>query len=229
MGYGLDKREGDVKSVQQCLAHELYQCVQRTFGIQQPLPTSKFPNNWWFEGSAEYFGNVFFPNTNPDHMQYYDPRFPLYGQVPSTGYAGALFFQHLSNALNSDEVIHKWVVGRKDTESFTPESEQQKLSFDDFITKVFPSFATQFTDGLIRYQDNAPVISAFQAETRYKEHILPKKPGVYQFKTSVYPFAILSKMKITIPAKRDIAFTYEGPGTRDNSTVLWYRKITDLV
>ncbi|KAH7389901.1 hypothetical protein BKA66DRAFT_548266 [Pyrenochaeta sp. MPI-SDFR-AT-0127] len=226
-GYGLDKEQGDVKSVQQSLAHELYHCVQRTFGIGQPIPTSRLPNNWWFEGSAEYFGNIFFPNTNPAHMQHYHPRFPLYAQDPSIGYAGALFFQHLSNALNSDEVIHKWVVGRKDTESSTPESEQQKLSFDNFITKAFPSFATQFTDGLIRYQDYTPVVSTYQAETRYKELILPRKPGVYKFTTWVYPFTILSKVKMTFPTKRKITFIYKAPDAQDSSTVLRYRKVTD--
>jgi hypothetical protein len=67
-GIGMNEKSDDIKSVEKTLAHELYHCVQKIFGISR---LGRDHADWWFEGSTEYFANVFYPNTVPDHMACY--------------------------------------------------------------------------------------------------------------------------------------------------------------
>jgi hypothetical protein len=229
-GFGENESSGDIKSVQQALAHELYHCVQRTYGVDLPVQDTHRPANWWFEGSAEYFANIFFPDTRPDHMQSYHPRFQLFNQRGSSGYGASLFFQHLSNTFTPDIAIHNWVVARKDSTAVmaTRESEQRWLSSDTFITNAFPSFATQFFDGRILYNNDQPVLTSLRKATPTYMSDIPKKPGVYSVVTRVLPFTIWETLKIALPSERLISFTFKTPFAQDSGTVLQYRKVDDV-
>ncbi|OAL36407.1 hypothetical protein AYO20_04303 [Fonsecaea nubica] len=219
-----DGPSSDIESVQQTLAHELYHCVQRTFGMEQPFQDDSLPNNWWFEGSAEYFGNFFFPDTKPDHMQKYDPASPLYNQKHDFSYPGSLFFQHLSNVFTSNKEIHDWVVSRKSTTSSTLQDERRWLSSDSFITKPFPSFATAFKDDLILYSNGEPVPRDFKVNLHTPACTLSDKPGVYDTKTFTRPWTIWETLDVALPDKRDISFKYTVPSGQGSNVVLQYSK-----
>ena len=245
----------DTYSVQQALAHELYHCkqkysvrfgvllhsfldrglqilsdvseltralgVQRTFDVTKPVTS----NRWWYESSAEYFANVFYPNSQPDHMQYYCPLSPLFAQGSSGGYASSLFFQHLSNTFTPDNAIHNWVVSRISHPSSTLQEEQMKLSSDHFITKAFPSFVTQFIAGAVTYINKVPVVGirtncGDDTLIDSVSYSLPAKPGSYQQKLIVLPWQISEQLIITFPAKRMVSFTLTPSGSH---TVLQYR------
>ena len=218
----------DIYSVQQTLAHELYHCVQRTFDEHKPDRS----NVWWYESSAEYFANVYYPNTKPDHMQYYCPSSPLFLQASSGGYASSLFFQHLSNTFTPDIAIHNWVVSRIKAPSHDLQQEQMMLSSDHFINKAFPSFTTQFVDGAIRYIDDEPVVSIRtkcktpDLVTETVTYTLPKGAGCYHTELlGVTPWRIYNELIATFPANRLISFSFTTQSGDD--TVLQYRKTGD--
>ncbi|KIX94545.1 uncharacterized protein Z520_09591 [Fonsecaea multimorphosa CBS 102226] len=212
----------DIESVQQAFAHELYHCVQRTFELTWPQDS----NAWWFEGSADYFGNVFYPATKPDHMETYCGRSPLFVQAPSNGYAGSLYFQYLSDTLTSDGAINDWVSSRlKGSSSYTLRGEQSIISSEPLITKAFPSFATHFLGGAILYNNgeevaNTPTKGCEQLITTMYE--VPMKPGTYKHATYALPWQIYQKLEVTFQANRLNSFTYDAPS--GSHTVLQYRK-----
>ena len=215
-------RSSDIESVQQVFAHELYHCVQRTFQLTEPFPS----NNWWFEGSADYFGNVFYPATKPDHMQTYCGRSPLFVQAPSQGYAGSLYFQYLSDTLTSDDAINDWVISRITTfSSSNLAREQLFISSEPLVTKAFPSFATHFLSGTIIY-NNGEEVATFRPKnceqlitTVYE---VPMKPGTYKHATYALPWEIYQTLEVTFQANRLNSFTYDAPS--GSHTVLQYRK-----
>jgi hypothetical protein len=211
----------DIKSVQQTFAHELYHCVQRTFELTQPQPS----NDWWLEGSAAYFGNVFYPAT-PNHLQTYCGSSPLFVQAPSEGYAGSLYFQYLSDTLTSDVAINDWVSSRlKDSISTTLPGEQLTISSEPLITKAFPSFASHFLDGTIIYNNgekitNLPPKGCDELITTVYE--VSMKPNTYEMTTYVLPWEIDLKPEVLLPANRLISFTFDAPS--GSHTALQYRR-----
>lgn len=233
-GFGLDQKNGDILSVQQALAHELYHCVQRTYGMDQPVQdATTLPNNWWFEGSAEYFGNVFYPGSKPDHMQSYNPHRQLFFQKePSLGYGASLFWQHLSNTGVADKDIHNWVVGRKLSVSFGLNEEQTRVSTDDFIAKAFPSFATRFLDGAVHYSNKVPVVNFFRNTVTNREFKAEefKQPGTHELDMTVLSWGIWETAVVSFPPKREVTFTWQPVvDKQDSVTVLMYRKSTEAV
>jgi hypothetical protein len=48
--------------------------------MEKPVQDSSLPNKWLAEGSAEYFTNVFHPETKPDRMTRYFPRLQLFAR-----------------------------------------------------------------------------------------------------------------------------------------------------
>jgi hypothetical protein len=201
----------DNGSVQKSLAHELYHCVQRTFQPIKPYDESA----WWSEGSAEYFGNVFFPGTNGGHMPSYNPR----AQLWRNGYGASVFFQHLSGTV-SDVDIHNWAIGQPDFNSL--QAVEASVSQDKFITDAFPNFASQFADGIITYKNKLPVVANVPT-SRYLDDI-PPKPGVYTRNTKMGSLAVMEKLELTLPKNRKISFTFD---TQDSQTVLQYRKASE--
>ncbi|EMD63186.1 hypothetical protein GGP41_005203 [Bipolaris sorokiniana] len=201
----------DNGSIQKTLAHELYHCVQRTFEPIKPFTESE----WWSEGLAEYFGNVFFPGTNGGHMPSYNPRAQLWRNT----YGASVFFQHLSGTV-SDVDIHNWGIVQPDLSSW--QDLEASVSRDNFIINAFPSFAAQFADGKITYKNKQTVVAKIPT-SRYLDNI-PPKPGVYTRNTRLGSFAVLEKLELTLPKNRKISFRFD---TQDSQTVLQYRKASE--
>lgn len=51
---------------QQTIAHELFHCYQFTNLAEQESGPAGDANDWWLEGSAEYFGSVVYPSVNAE-------------------------------------------------------------------------------------------------------------------------------------------------------------------
>ncbi len=64
----------DRSELEQVIAHEVFHCVQKWNFKEQVTAavTDGHPGFWWFEGIAQYFSNVVFPNNDFE----YSPRFP---------------------------------------------------------------------------------------------------------------------------------------------------------
>jgi hypothetical protein len=91
--YGL---EGSLQSLQQTIAHEMFHCFQFTNLRQQTFGPRRNVNEWWVEGSAEFFGATVYPTNNDEFMfnndfQYSAALDPLMGM----SYETYLFFQYL--------------------------------------------------------------------------------------------------------------------------------------
>jgi len=87
----------DLDRYKQILAHEIFHCVQgANFSAQMDVGTPTY--DWWVEGTAEYFGNVAFPDADAEN-QYLD-SFDFRSNTDSIlamSYENFLFFQHWAN------------------------------------------------------------------------------------------------------------------------------------
>ncbi|RBR04160.1 hypothetical protein FVER53590_13886 [Fusarium verticillioides] len=95
--------------VLQALAHEIYHCIQ-SLG-----KTGNHPDPQWVrEGSANYFSNLVFPDSNaewPDKKHSgvaYKPNLPIYAHVGLEAYATSILFQ-AQGKMNEDE-LNKFVL-----------------------------------------------------------------------------------------------------------------------
>lgn len=99
---GLDP---DRERYKQILAHEMFHCVQGTnFSAQMSVGTPTY--DWWVEGTAEYFGNVAFPDADAEN-QYLD-SFDFLSQNDSLlamSYENFLFFQHWANEAGDRSIL----------------------------------------------------------------------------------------------------------------------------
>lgn len=95
----------DVPGFQQTLAHEIFHCFQdRNF--DDPFSSSPEVNNWYVEGSAEYFGNYAYPSVNAEYEFIGDisSNIALYSLF-DLDYENFLFFQFLANRIGNESVI----------------------------------------------------------------------------------------------------------------------------
>lgn len=95
----------DVPGFQQTLAHEIFHCFQdRNF--DHPFSGDPEVNNWFVEGSAEYFGNYAYPTVNAEYEFIGDisSNIALY-TLFDLDYENFLFFQFLANRIGNEELI----------------------------------------------------------------------------------------------------------------------------
>ncbi|KAI9781406.1 MAG: hypothetical protein M1839_006000 [Geoglossum umbratile] len=151
--YPLDKLTGPADDyVKLVVAHELYHCVESA-GNKPPSggPQPRI-EGWWREGVAEFFGNYFYPEKDPDsNIRKYDPVIPLYGQ----DYPASAFFQYLNNAGWNEIQINNWLLNQQ--LSLDMASERTRVSQDSDVRTQFPKFATRFVDKSIVYHDGSPI------------------------------------------------------------------------
>jgi len=94
-----------IPEFQQTLAHEIFHCFQfRNFAWTNSVPLTA--TSWWLEGSAEFFGNVAYPDVNAEYAFLDD----IYENIGTTSlfaldYENFLFFQYLANNVGESEVI----------------------------------------------------------------------------------------------------------------------------
>ncbi|KAH7151144.1 hypothetical protein DER46DRAFT_689906 [Fusarium sp. MPI-SDFR-AT-0072] len=128
--------------VLQALAHEIYHCIQDLGKL------GNFPDPQWArEGSANYFSNLVFPDSNaewPDKKHSgvpYKPALPIYAHVGKEAYAASIFFQ-AQEKMNEDD-LNRFVLATPGGSSGL--EERARLSaLSGFIDEFF-TFAKAFT------------------------------------------------------------------------------------
>lgn len=122
----------------QGVAHEIYQCVQRSVLGYGPKDT---PTNWVLDASADYFSNVVFPNANGevDSETTYQPDVPIWKQKR---YVPALWFQSLEWAWGI-VYLNEFVMST--TFAASDDEERARLSAIPRFSDNFFLFALQFS------------------------------------------------------------------------------------
>jgi hypothetical protein len=91
---------------QQELAHELFHCFQINNMVS--AMAAHYPQRkWWYEGSAEYFSNIVYPDNNTEYnfigwLDAHSPTTSLFHM----NYDNFLFFQHMGNQYDKTYVLN---------------------------------------------------------------------------------------------------------------------------
>jgi hypothetical protein len=131
---------------QQTIAHEVFHCVQ-VWNFPELADAPWSVQDWWAEGSAEYFGNVIYPAVNAEHeflgaWAYSSATLPL----TEMSYENFGFFQYLGNTIGNNAIL--------DLISSMPvagglEAQRVQLAKYDNIAILFDDYARDFVDGKI--------------------------------------------------------------------------------
>lgn len=204
------------------VAHELYHCVELRLG-KEPTDSQKSTSNWWYEASAEYFANTFYPSPEREALiKLYDPQQPLYNSRVD-GYSASLFFQYLSNTGWSDKDIHDWVMIQSFTENFGAET--TRVSKDPKIDAAFPGFATRFIDNQIKFKNGAAIQSIYHSEVKTIPFTVPKShKGVFDLKVNVLPFTVQKQWRTSFEPNQIVSMAFAVDDKADSKTLLQYRK-----
>jgi hypothetical protein len=132
---------------QQTIAHELFHCYQYTNLAPQESGPADHTNDWWVEGSAEYFGSVVYPSVNAEHTY----LGALDSQSPSSAlitmdYPAYAFFEYLhAQAGYSPESIIRDVLGLMPTSGGF---DDQQTSFASLpgMAETFHAFGQDYLD-----------------------------------------------------------------------------------
>lgn len=132
-----------VEVFQQIVAHELFHCFQY-WNLDPQMHAGSSARKWWVEGSAEYFGNVVYPNVNEewDRIAEFDDRSPTTPLTKLT-YPNTVFFQYLANKVGNEGVIG--FLASLATSGGT-EAQERAL-------RAYPGFADLFQDFAQSYLD----------------------------------------------------------------------------
>ncbi|HCM96865.1 MAG: hypothetical protein A2X25_05405 [Chloroflexi bacterium GWB2_49_20] len=89
----------NVQQAQQTLAHEMFHCYQSANLFAQGNNPNYDANRWWVEGSAEYFSNLVYPDTNYEHRWMSQTTTAMVESTSLTTweYKSFIFFQYLEN------------------------------------------------------------------------------------------------------------------------------------
>jgi hypothetical protein len=89
--------EGSPESLQQTIAHEMFHCYQYKDLRPQTVGLPNEINNWWVEGSAEFFGATVYPDNNDEFQFNGDFQAAVAGATLfEMSYENYLFFQFLA-------------------------------------------------------------------------------------------------------------------------------------
>jgi hypothetical protein len=165
VGYSYSPAEKSLRAesklaFQNALAFQLYRCVQLRSGLYRTpdrYNTTKEFSRWWYDGSAEYFAGIFYPEEYTfSHFIILDSIPGLVLNDPPTGAINmGYFFLHLSNMGWIDLAIHQWVSSQKFTEDGI--AELTRMAADVRLVEAFPSLIERFIDQLTTLRDGSQV------------------------------------------------------------------------
>jgi hypothetical protein len=138
--------QGDPESLKQTIAHEMFHCYQYKNLRPQTRNLPNEINDWWVEGSAEFFGATVYP-TNNDEFIFNDD---FQADVPGATlfemtYDNYLFFQFLARegGFGLPGVID---ILRELPESGGFEDQQDALAAVGGIDEIFHNFTRAYMD-----------------------------------------------------------------------------------
>lgn len=125
----------------QTVAHELFHCYQlKNYWAQM----GNSHNDWWVEGTAEYFGNVVYPTVNAESEFW--PGFDVNSinkSLLAMDYDNVVFFQYLANRVG-DEGVLQMIQSMPDSGGRS--AEMAHLAAYPDIENLFHSFAKAYLD-----------------------------------------------------------------------------------
>lgn len=98
-------KKNGIDVFRQVIAHEIFHCFQ-AWNFPAMAKGGYLANQWWIEGSAEYFSNVAYPTVNREHnwvrsFNRISAVKPLY----DIHYENTTFFQYLANQISDQGVV----------------------------------------------------------------------------------------------------------------------------
>jgi len=219
----------NVTRFQYIIAHNLYHCVQDHLGLTPTGEARKKTAEWWYEGAADYFGISF---SGKDQIGRYErnpplryhPWLPLFKQGDRT----SLFLLYLSNIGWTDLDIHRWIASQKPTESW--DEEEDRLSLDDKLGEIFPSFIASYLAHQVTYKDGTVVPTQ---EDYLNVRFLGELEGVWYkprsaISLSATPFTIQDQWSFILLTDTTVVLNFT-TGIPDiiNGVVLHWRKSGD--
>ena len=146
----------DPDEFEQILAHEFFHCYQFQNLREQALFADPSANNWWVEGSAEFFSNVVYPSVDLERM--FLVPFVFRSETTSLldmSYENYMFFQYLENRFGVDGVLR--LLKTLPTSGGRQEQLDRLSAYPD-MEQVFHDFAKAFIDSKIIDQSGDPFV-----------------------------------------------------------------------
>lgn len=130
-----------VGAYKQTVAHELFHCFQSQ-NYWDPMGDDH--NEWWVEGTAEYFGNVVYPTVNAESEFWGDfDASSLDTSLVDMDYGNVVFFQYLANRVGDEGVLQ--LIASMPSSGGRP-SELAALAGYPGIEDLFHDFARAYLD-----------------------------------------------------------------------------------
>lgn len=154
-------------NLKQTIAHEAFHCFQ-----DWNAPYGEYdPNEWWIEGSAEYFSNVVYPTINYEHenLSEFDSD-SIKKPIHQMNYQNFLFFQHLGNVYGEKEVINllKSLATTDGAITTLAAYDNMANTFQDFVV-AYMSTGIQDSGGGMILVENPAVIKTEIIDTKKEE------------------------------------------------------------
>ncbi|MEM7802273.1 MAG: DUF6055 domain-containing protein, partial [Chloroflexota bacterium] len=187
----------DPEDFQQTLAHEIFHCYQFFNYKGQVYGPSNNAEDWWLEGTAQYFSNVVYPAANDEYK--YEDSFTEDSRIKSItkmDYETFLFFQFLGNTIGDEGILA--LLNEMPTNG-SHDEQTIALSKVANMELLFHQFAQQFVDRSIA--DSSGVI-VMQDPLRNDEQGLNAerevtKEGDVELDTSIRGPFVIARIKVT--------------------------------
>ncbi len=128
----------------QSIAHEVFHCFQDWNSV-----TVGSSNEWWIEGTAEYFSNVVYPDVNFEHrfLSQFDSE-SLFKSLMELSYENFIFFQHAANTYGNEAIINlqRSLGNANGTSSALAAYDNMDTTFQEFVVG-YASTGIKDTDG----------------------------------------------------------------------------------
>lgn len=130
----------------QILAHELFHCYQFWNYNDAAMAVPHSENDWWMEGTAEYFSNFVYSTANAEYeyLGSFDRRSPS-RSIIDMDYQNFLFFQYLANEIGNAGVLR--LIEAMPTAGGASQADAL-AAFPD-IEELFHNFGRAYLDGQI--------------------------------------------------------------------------------
>ena len=127
----------------QTVAHEMFHCYQYWNYPEASMWVPYEENDWWLEGTADYFSNYVYPTVNGEHMYTpsFDDRSPIYSLI-EMDYENVVLFQYLANEIGNAGVLR--LIESMPTSAGA--SQADALSAFPDIEELFHNFGRAYFD-----------------------------------------------------------------------------------
>lgn len=201
----------EAPKMQQSIAHELFHCYQYTNLTAQESGPNAAANEWWVEGSADYFSDVVYPNINHEHRWLPHIRANATDEpLTSWRYKAFIFFEYLANnmGMTPDQIIA--LLASMPTSGGTPE-QQAALSTQTGMQDAFHQFARALAGNQVHDTNGSSYTTAFNPDTPVHFNA---ESGSQLFPAE--PFLIVYQ-EIALKENNDYAFVLSASGGEGRS------------